>query len=130
MYNHILYLLYWLINIFVLVTFNFLYPNDIVLGNARFNGLESAIYAGFWITVLYWAMWDFVHIRKINLQKESSKFIVFWAFNFIGYWLVARFSHIAGYGVSWYGWVLVLSLLTNTAQQLIWKMVVRRNYSS
>jgi len=126
MYNHVLYLSYWAANSIVLYLSGLFFSANVVLGNFRFNPIESSIYAGFWATVLFWSMWDYIHVRDIKFDKMSGKFLVFWAFNFISYWLVARFAHITGFGVSSFWWALLLGLFAYFAQRLMWIVVVGR----
>ncbi|OGM14313.1 hypothetical protein A3A76_00050 [Candidatus Woesebacteria bacterium RIFCSPLOWO2_01_FULL_39_23] len=130
MYNHILYLLYWLANILLLLVVGLVFPDNVVLGNFRFNMVESAIYAGFWTMVVFWAMWDYLYVRDIKLDKVSGRFFIFWAFNFTAFWLVSRFSHIAGFGISSFWWALLLGLVANFAQNFIWGKIVERGKSN
>jgi hypothetical protein len=127
MYNHVLYLSYWVANVLVIYLMSLIFPDNIVLGNFRFNSVESAVYAGFWATVLFWAMWDFVHVRNIKLDRVSGRLWVFWAFNFISFWLVSRFSHIAGFGISSFWWALFVGFFAHLVQRFAWILVVGRS---
>jgi hypothetical protein len=113
----------------VLFTFDLITQNDVVLGNFRFNTFESALYAGFWVTVLFWAMWDYVYVRKININKTKGQFWIFWTMNFVSFWLVSRFSHIAGFGISSYWWALLIGLVANFVQRFAWMMVTGKDQS-
>lgn len=128
MYNHILYLSYWAVNTLVIYVFSLLNGNSVVLGNYRFTPVESAIYAGFWATVLFWTMWDYVYVRRVDIDKTSGRFWVFAVMNFVSFWLVSRFSHIAGFGISSFWWAMLIGFVANIVQRLAWAIVVgRRN---
>src|SRR3990172_11939784 len=118
MYNHILYLVYWVLNTLILLAANSLFPEDIVLGNWSFNQLESAIYAAFWITFFVWAMWDFIMARNVKFKTETGAWSYFLVINILGIWLTARFSHIAGFGIGHFLWAGLIALATNTAQRM------------
>jgi hypothetical protein len=126
LYNHLLYLLYWFANALVLYSVSLLFPKNVVLGNFRFGDIESAIYAGFWVTVLLWAMWDYVYVKNVKLEKLSGRFIVFSTLNFVSFWLVSRFSHLAGFGISSFWWAIFLGLIANSLQRFFWGLVVGR----
>lgn len=110
MYNHTLYLLYWLIASVILFAINLFIPGEVVLGNFQFNAIEAAIYAGFWITVIFWAIWDYLKAKNVNLKKDTAGFLVFFAINFVAVWLVSRFSHIAGFGIVSFWWGVIIAL--------------------
>jgi uncharacterized membrane protein YvlD (DUF360 family) len=126
MYNHVLYLVYWLVNSSTLLVFSLVFVDGVVLGNHRFNSIESALYAGFWITVFLWAMWDFVYARGVKLESEASRDLVFWGVNSVAVWLVSRFSHVAGLGISSFLWAFILGAVITFIQRLIWKLFVEK----
>ena len=121
MYNHILYFLYWLINFLVLYLFSRIFPGSIVLGNYRFSSLESAIYAGFWLTFFVWVFWDFAIAKGLKFDTRLVTWGYFWLANSFAVWLVARFSHIAGFGIVNYLWAFAIGLVVFIFQRIIWK---------
>ncbi len=125
MYNHILYLLYWTLNSLIIYLFGSLFPDFVVLGNYRFTGVESAIYAGFWVTVFFWAMWDFLLVKGVVMSKLTGAFWVFFSMNFVSVWLVSRFSHIAGMGLTSFLWAFLIAFISNLAQKAVWKLVTK-----
>lgn len=128
MYNHLLYLLYWILNSLVIYLISGLFPESVVLGNFKFNPVESAIYAGFWVTVIFWAMWDFIHVRGVVLSRTAGSLWVFFVMNFVSVWLVSRFSHIAGFGISSFVWALLIAFIANLVQRAIWRIVTARRF--
>lgn len=127
MYNHILYFLYWLINFSVLYLFGRIFPESIVLGNYRFNPLESAVYAGFWATFFVWIFWDFAIAKGLKFDTRLVTWGYFWLANSFAVWLVARFSHIAGFGIVSYLWAFAIGLAVFILQRIAWKVVAGRN---
>jgi hypothetical protein len=102
------------------------FQGGVVLGNYRFNVYESGLYAGFWITVILWAMWDFVYARGAKLDSEAGTDLIFFAINSIAVWLVARFSHIAGFGIASFLWAFIIGATITIIQRVIWRVFVRK----
>jgi len=125
-YNHTLYLLFWAFNSAVVLFVSTLFPEAVVLGNFRFTPTESALYSGFWMTVILWAMWDFVHAKGVSITKTAGAFWVFFAMNFVAVWLVSRFSHIAGLGIVSFAWALLIALIANLVQRIVFEIVTAR----
>lgn len=126
MYNHLLYLSYWLIDsIVLLAVYNLVPQSSLVLGNNRFNSIESAIYAGFWLTFLVWIWWDFAIARKINSLTQSFTFGLFTIVNILSIWIVSKFSAITGFELTNLIWMLVIGLIVTALQKLAWKMIVK-----
>lgn len=126
MYNHILYFFYWLFNSLVLYVFYIAFPDSIVLGNYRFNAPETAIYAGFWVTFFVWVFWDFALAKGVKFDSSAVVVGYFWLVNAFAFWVVARFSHIAGFGIINYFWVIAVSLVALVFQRMVWRVVVKR----
>lgn len=124
MYNHLLYLLYWAVNFLVILGLGQIFPADIVLGNYKFTAVEAAIYSGFWVTMLVWSIWDFVYVRGVKVDRVSGAFLFFFLFNSLAFWLVARFSHLVGLGISGFYWALVLGFTANILQRFVWRLLL------
>lgn len=124
MYNHLLYFSYWIVNSLVLYAFTFLAPSNVILGNWRFSSIESAIYAGFWVTFLIWVLWDFALAKGIKFDTGAVTLGYFWSANILAFWLVSRFSEYAGFGVTSYLWAITIALFAYMSQRLTWHLVV------
>ena len=125
MYNHLLYLLYWLVNAAVILALGWMFPNFVQLGVNKFIPLEAAIYSGFWLTFFVWSMWDFVLLRGVKIEGAPA-FVYFLMANFIGFWLLSYASRYTGLVVDGW-WLVVLALLANFGQRLAWKWVIKRS---
>ena len=127
MYNHLLYLLYWILNSLVLYAAFALFPDWVVLGNARHLPVEAAIYAGFWLTFFVWCMWDFIFIRGVKLEPESLAISYFLFVNALGVWLVSRYAHLTGLGIANFGWAFLVGGVADLIQRFVWRTLLGRN---
>lgn len=124
MYNHLLYFTYWLVNFIVLFVFYYFFPDNVVLGNWRFGVMESAVYSAFWVTFFVWVLWDFAMAKGIKFDNSIVTLGYFWSANIFAFWLVSRFSHYTGFGITNYAWAILVALLAYFLQRLGWKIVV------
>jgi O-antigen ligase len=115
--NRLLYIFFWPLLLFLAAS---IFTIDVVLGTYRFSTLEAAVYSGFWITFLAWVIWDFIKARGISLKNKILAITVLWLANSAGVWIVARFAHITGLGISSYRWALLLGLVVALAQGTFW----------
>lgn len=129
MYNHLLFLLYWLTNTFVIYILGLAFPDVLVLGNAKLVSLEASVYSAFWLTFFVWCMWDFIFIRGVKLEPAPLAFLYFFTVNSLGVWLVTRYSEYTGFGITSFVWAFVVGLIANSLQRFVWKYVVERNKS-
>jgi len=127
MYNHILYLFYWIVSFTVFYLTHWIFPEDFVLGNWKFSDLEAAIYSSFWLVVFVWVVWDFLISRGVKLKDNLGTWLYFWAVNAVGIWLVAKLSRILGLGIRGYLWAIGVAFFVNLAQRIVWKFVTKRN---
>jgi len=127
MYNHLMYFAYWVINSLVLYLASWTIPDyGVVLGNWRFNSIESSLYAGFWVTFLVWVFWDFAIAREFNLKNKTAAFLFFLFVNSISIWVVSRFSNITGFELINYQWTLAIGFAATFLQKVPWKFVGSR----
>ena len=116
MYNHVLYLFYWAISSMILFITSSVSPTNVVLGNFRFNKTEAAIYAGFWVTFILWTVMDLLTARGFKLSNIILYLVVFIIANSMGFWMVARFAQLFGYGIVNYQWALLLGVVVSVVQ--------------
>lgn len=127
MYNHLLYFTYWLVNSAILYVFGVLFPGNVILGNWRFNPIESAVYAGFWVTFFVWVLWDFAIAKGIRFDSATVTLGYFWAANIFAYWIVSRFSQIAGFGITNFLWAFAIGLAAYMVQRLGFRLIAGKN---
>ena len=120
MENRLLYIFFWPLLLFLAAT---IFTADVVLGTYRFSTLEAAVYSGFWITFLAWVVWDFIKARGVSLSNRAFGVTILWLANSAAVWMVARFAHLTGLGISSYRWALLLGLIVALAQGTVWANV-------
>ncbi|MBI5044623.1 MAG: hypothetical protein HZC02_01745 [Candidatus Levybacteria bacterium] len=125
MYNHLLYLGYWIVNSLLLYLLSFFLP-DINLGNDRLRLIESAIYAGFWLTFCVWVWWDFTIARKIRFGKAAS-LLAFFIINCFGLLAVSRFSFMTGFTIDLSFWIFVVGAIMTLCQRVVWRVIVGKS---
>lgn len=130
MYNHILYLSYWLINTLLLYILYSIFPENIVLGTWKFTSLEAAIYSSFWVTFVVWTAWDFIYSRQSKFVLEGGLItnLYFWAINTMGVWIVARFPGFTGMGISSFAWAFVIGGIFNIFQRIILGLILGKSW--
>lgn len=127
MYNHILYLFYWIVSFAVFWLANKVFPEDFVLGNWKFSPIEAAIYSSFWLVVFVWVVWDFLISRGVKFKEGLAVYLYFWAVNAVGIWLVSKLSQILGLGIRSYIWAIGVAFVVNLAQRIARRFVTKRN---
>ena len=126
MYNHILYFLFWVINIAVLYFFGLLFPNSVVLANYRFSPLESAIYAGFWVVFITWIFWDFGIARKLQFENTIVRWGYFFMVNAFSFWIVSKFAQYIGFGIFHYYVTFALGGIALIFQSMVWALILKK----
>jgi len=126
LYNHILYFTYWLVSFVVFYVLHLVFPESVVLGNWRFSAIEAAIYSSFWLTFFIWIIWDYLMARNTNLKSGVSVWLYFAAVNTVGIWIIARLPHFLGLGIASWFWALVLGILANWLQRIVFGIITKR----
>ena len=104
----------------------YLWPESLVLGSWRFSEIEAAVYAGFWITFLFWLVWDFAQARGLKMEDWLATWLFFGTANCAAVWVVTRFGFYLGLGVGRISWILVIGLAATLLQRLVWTLMVGR----
>lgn len=122
MYEHLLFLLYWFLNSLSIYLLGSIFPSSVVLGTFRLSPLEASLYAGFWLTFFVWTMWEFVLVRKVKLEPSLLRLIFFLVVNFIGVWIVTRYSYHTGLGIVSFWWALFIGTVADLLQSVFWSL--------
>lgn len=128
MYNHFLFLSYWLVNASVLFFAGIIPGNNVVLGSWRFNSFEASAYAGFWLTFLVWLCWDFAMARQFKFDKKGITVGFFLIVNVVSVWAISRFYFVTGFELKNYVWALIIGLTATVFQRVAWRIVVTRQH--
>ena len=116
------FIFFWALNTILLFLANSLSAANFVLGNARFSPIWAALVAGLVWTVLVWIAQPLV--KKVGVDpKGAIGMLVFgWVSNFAAIWLTARMAPLTGLGISSFVWAILLALVADLAQFLLWKV--------
>lgn len=117
MYNHRLYLLYWIISAAVLYAGFWARPELVILGNGRFTAIDGMLYAGFWLTFIVWSMWDVVISWGGKLGNTWKAWVYFGIVNVAGVWLVSRWPNLTGLKIEDWMVIAALGLVINLGQR-------------
>lgn len=129
MYNHILYVSYWVVNALVLFSAGIFSGQYVILGNNRFGSIESSIYASFWITFIIWVCWDFAMSRDFKLDKKIVTLTFFFIINLFAFWAVSKFYNTVGFHLTNYIVVFVIAVIATLLQRFAWTLVVNKSLS-
>ncbi len=130
MYNHLLYIAFWATNTLILIITSNFAKDYVVLGNSKFTNVEAGVYAGFWITFIVWAFWDFSMGRRYNLQKKYRSFIFFFLVNIFAFWAVSKFSNWLGFALNDFTWVLALAFVATYLQRILKLSLAKRSINA
>lgn len=130
MYNHLLYLFFWITNSLILIFSGIFASEYISLGGERFNNIEAGIYGGFWITFIIWVFWDFSLGRRYNLDKKYRSFLFFFFVNIFAFWAVSMFDRFIGFKVMDYYWFIILAMVATFFQRIVRRMIVKKSLYS
>ena len=123
MYNHLLYLLYWLVNGLVLYLGARLFPDNVLLGVNKFVEVEAAVYGGFWMTFVVWTIWDFATAQQFKFSKNMA-WVYFAAANVLAVWAIGRLAAVTGVRIIGVEWVAVVAVAANWLQRGVWNKLV------
>lgn len=118
------FLLFWLVNSFVLYFAPLVLVGLVVSGNSRLTPFMASVISGFLLTVLEAIAEPAFTSLKIKLKDEWQWSLAYLFINVVAVWLIARYADLTGVGVA-SGWVaILLGLVLNLGQWVVWKMSV------
>lgn len=114
--------LFWLVNSLVFYFAPLVLVGLVVTGNSRLTPFMASLISGFLLTLAEAiAEPAFKHL-KVQLKQEWQWSLAYLFINVITVWLIARYADLTGVGVA-SAWVAVLlGLILNLAQWLVWKV--------
>ena len=121
MHDHVLFLLYWLVNSILIYLFGLTFPSSVVLGSYRLIPFEASIYSGFWLTFFVWTMWDYMLFRKVVLEPDLLRSLFFFFVNSLGIWLISRYGEYTGLGITSLWWAFLIGGGAYLLQRISWK---------
>lgn len=121
MYNHVLFIIYWIITATILYIIHIFYPTSVVLGNHKFVTIEAAVYSAFWISFIMWTILDVFYSRGFRFRNLVLFLIAFLAANSVSIWMVARFAKLLGLGIVSYQWAFAMAAVITVAERIAWQ---------
>jgi hypothetical protein len=126
MNDHLLFFLYWFLDSLSIYLLGLVFPSSVVLGTYRLSFITASLFAGFWLTFFVWTMWEYVLVRKVKLEPFLLRFIFFFFVNFVGVWIVTRYSQYTGLGITSFWWALAIGAAANLLQSASWSLFGKR----
>ena len=116
MRKYIPFIVHWLFNSAIIYLVSFLFPLDVVLGNSWLNSFLAALMAGIFITFIAHIVKEIIKLLGFKLNGRIVRFILYFATNTVGIWILARVPGISGIGISGYYWAIGLGFILNAFQ--------------
>lgn len=113
---YVRYIIIWAINTVLILFANSYFPSNYVLGNAVVPPLYAAIFSGLLLTFFDRAAKPVIQKLLVNEKGRYIMFGIYWFTNFVGIWLIARFSFLSGFGISKFTYAITLAFVANLAQ--------------
>ena len=110
------------VNWLVLYIAHLWFPQNIVLGNASLSAGWAMCLSMSKLALIGTLAIPFFHQWEINRSKTLSPqdwMMGYFVLNFIGLWLITRFSHIYGLGVTSWVVVALMALVLDMAQGMV-----------
>lgn len=120
------FLILWLINVLLLVTFSILFPMNYALGNSLFTPLQAVVFAGLIWNLVIWYAGPFFEDLGLKLMDSWQMMMGYLLINFGVLWVLARLSVITGFGISSWSYVLGLAIVANVVQYFTWQFVDKK----
>lgn len=125
--EHVLFIIFWLLNSMAIIILGSIFPSNIVLGNWHLTTPEAAIYASFWLTFFVWTMRDYVLVRKVKLDQPFVRFLYYFFLESFGIWLVSRYGkNYTGLGITSFWWAFLIGAVIYIFQSMLWSVVDKK----
>lgn len=96
-------------------------PYYFVLGNKTMSMIWAAVASGLVWTFLEWISTPIVKM-VMKLQDGAIMFGFYFVANFVALWITARLAPVFGFGVTSFVWLVLLALIADTLQFIIWRL--------
>lgn len=104
-----------------------IWPTSVVLGNDIRSPIVAAMLNGFLLTFLTMLVPLVMKIVKIKTKKEGELAFIYFIFNVIGIWVLARLATFTGFGITAFWVALILAAFVNLLQWAIMKTTVKKS---
>lgn len=120
-------LIFWLkvavFNALVIYVSWMFYPQHVVLGNANMSMWASLVVVSLLLTLILSQVPKLLQVLKVKMKNEMMMGVYYGIGNIFGLWLIGRGAVYTGLGISSAIVAVVLGLILNLGQFLIWKFL-------
>lgn len=98
---------FWIVNSVLLYFTPYVFPDFLVVGNARLTAFMAAVVSGFMIALACAAVLPVFTWMKIKLNDEWQKMFAFLFINVLSVWFIGRYADLTGVGIA-SAWIAVV----------------------
>lgn len=102
----------------------YFYPGAVVLGNASLTSMAALVVTAILLTLIISQVEPLLKLTKVKLKGDLSMAVVYGLVNIIGLWIIARAAIYTGFGISTVSVAVILGIVLNLVQYLVWKLVM------
>ncbi len=116
-----LWLLTYAVNAVIIYLAGILFPQNVVVGNNSIEGWAAVLVTALLITASLMGTEPVLKHFKIKITNVAYYGVIYGVVNITAVWLLARGANWTGFGISSVWIAIVLGLVFNLAQFVIWK---------
>ncbi|MFC1710364.1 hypothetical protein ACFL0F_01745 [Patescibacteria group bacterium] len=116
MTKYLSFIIHWLFNSAIIYLISRLLPLNVVLGNFWLNSFLAALMTGILLTFLAHIKKELFKVVGINIKGRFINFIIYFAINTFGIWILARIPNVSGIGISTYYYAIGVGFILNVFQ--------------
>ena len=102
----------------------YFYPGAVVLGNASLTSMAALVVTAILLTLIISQVEPLLKLTKVKLKGDLSMAVVYGLVNVVGLWIIARAAIYTGFGISTVSVAVILGIVLNLVQYLVWKLVM------
>lgn len=119
--NSVAFISLWVTNsLFFYIAF-LVFPDALVLGNNIRSPIVASLLSGLLLTLIVGIVPSVLKMANLKVKEEQKMAFIYFVFNALGIWLIARMATITGFGISTFWVALVLAFVVNFLQWGVWK---------
>ena len=123
-----LWLLTYSVNAVIIYLAGILFPHNVAIGNTSVESWASILVTALLVTVVLMLVEPSLKALKIKVSNSAHIGIIYGIVNILALWILARGANWTGFGITSLWVAVILGLVLNLAQFVIWKdtMVKRK----
>lgn len=121
------FLSFWITNSLFFYLAFLVWPQSVVLGNEVRSPIVAAMLNGFLLTLIVVVVPYILKLINIKVKQEGERALVYFVFNAIGIWILARLAKVTGFGITAFWVALILGAVVNLLQWGVWKTMGKKS---